>query len=233
MKDLNEVASNSRYLEPCAQKTIHYSYSIAKRYMKGAKRVLEMGPAEGLVTKRLLEDGYDTTVVEGSSIFASQLRRLKGLHVIEGYFEEIILDEEFDFIILGHVLEHVDDPVLVLRRVKHWLSAGGKIFCSVPNVNSLHRQMALEMGLISKLDEMSEKDIHHGHLRHYSREQLISNFEVAGFEIHHDGGYWAKVLPDSLIDENWTEDQIDASFKAGELIPEFSAEIWCVAKMKD
>ena len=34
---------------------------------------------------------------------------------------------------LGHVLEHVEDPVAILQRVKMWLNANGRVFAAVPN----------------------------------------------------------------------------------------------------
>ena len=37
----------------------------------------------------------------------------------------------------------------------------------VPNRNSLHRQFALGMGLISNLDELSDRDLQVGHQRVY------------------------------------------------------------------
>jgi len=48
----------------------------------------------------------------------------------------------------GHVLEHVDDPVAVLRLVKSWLKPGGRVLAAVPNARSIHRQAAVIMGLL-------------------------------------------------------------------------------------
>jgi 2-polyprenyl-3-methyl-5-hydroxy-6-metoxy-1,4-benzoquinol methylase len=229
MKNLDEVARDSWYLQKTAQRTTVYSYSIAKRFMSSVRTVLELGPAEGLVTELLVRDGYELTCVEGSKIFADGLRRFPEVQVIEGFFENVEMDKRFDFILLGHVLEHVDNPVEILSRIKDWLNPGGKIFCAVPNAISLHRLMAVEMGLIESVFSMSEKDVHHGHQRHYTAERLRIDFEASGCEIIDSGGYWAKMLPDSILDTSWTDAQLDASFKVGELIPTHAAELWVLA----
>ena len=56
--------------------------------------------------------------------------------LVEGYFETFSSDEKFDVINMGFVLEHVDDPIGLLNRVKNWLAPGGRLFLGVPNGNS-------------------------------------------------------------------------------------------------
>ncbi len=47
---------------------------------------------------------------------------------------------------MTHVLEHLDDPVKVLKRVKdEWLSDNGKFFLVCPNANAPSRQIAVKM----------------------------------------------------------------------------------------
>src|SRR5271156_6060058 len=43
-------------------------------------------------------------------------------------------DCQFDAVILSHVLEHLKDPVAVLRRVLSYLRIGGQMLIAVPNV---------------------------------------------------------------------------------------------------
>lgn len=43
---------------------------------------------------------------------------------------DLDVDEKFDFITMGEVLEHVDNPVTLLNKLKELLSSGGKSFVS-------------------------------------------------------------------------------------------------------
>lgn len=227
---LEEVAKNSLYTTMTNSKTIMYSFEIFSRYLKSGS-ILELGPAEGLMTDLLVKLDDKLTVIEGSEVFANDLKKkYPNIAVIQGLFEAVELDEKFDNIILGHVLEHVENPEVILNKVKGWLKPDGLVFCAVPNAKSLHRQAAVEMGLIDSIYEMSDKDKHHGHLRIYNAEQLWTEFSNQNFTILSKGGYWLKPLSDRQIEESWTNEMLDAFMKLGELYPDIAAEIYVIAK---
>ncbi len=228
---LNEVASQSLYTTFTNSNTILYSFKIFSRFLKPG-RILELGPAEGLMTEHLLMYDDKLTVIEGSSVFAEQLKeKFPALNVIHALFEETEIETKFDFIILGHVLEHVADPVVLLQLIKKWLAPGGKVLCAVPNAQSLHRQAAVEMGLLESVFSQSEKDIHHGHMRIYSPETFKSDFTRAGYNIDHFGGYWIKPISDKQIEESWTQEMLSAFLRLGESYPDIAAEIYIVASV--
>ncbi len=230
-RKLNEVASQSLYTTFTNSNTIIYSFTIFERYLQKG-RVLELGPAEGLMTAHLLQYDEQLTVIEGSSVFAAQLKeKFPSLHVIHALFEETDLEGEFEFIVLGHVLEHVADPVLLLQLIKKWLAPGGKILCAVPNAQSLHRQAAVEMGLLQSIFSQSEKDVHHGHMRIYTPETFKADFTKAGYHIDQLGGYWLKPLSDKQIEATWTQEMLTAFLKLGEAYPDIAAEIYIVASI--
>src|ERR1035441_6009627 len=133
-----------------------YGFRILKRHLRG-ENLLELGPAEGVMTELLVSTGMAITVVEGSVLFCDSLRqRFPNVRVIQALFEDFKPDELFDNIILGHVLEHVEDPPNIMNQVRTWLDPNGCIFAAVPNARSLHRQAAVAIGLLSQEDEMNE-----------------------------------------------------------------------------
>jgi 2-polyprenyl-3-methyl-5-hydroxy-6-metoxy-1,4-benzoquinol methylase len=228
---LEEVAQNSLYnLFPNAL-TIEYSFEVFKRHINSGS-ILELGPAEGLMTQNLIKLDPNLYVIEGSSIFAESLKKnLPSVNVINALFEEAELDKKFDTIILGHVLEHVEGPIELLNSIKKWLKPEGIVLCAVPNAYSLHRQAAVEMGLIESVFEMSEKDKHHGHMRIYTPESLKNDFLAAGYSVEHTGGYWIKPLNDKKIEETWTREMLLAFMKLGEKYSDICAEIYLTAKL--
>src|SRR5207302_938926 len=119
--------------------------------------------------------------------------------IVCSLFEDYTPERTFDFIVMGHVLEHVADPVGLLRRARTWLSPGGCLFAAVPNANSIHRQAAVVMGLLSSIYELNEADVHHGHRRVYDRVALHRDFSDAGLEIAVWGGYWLKPLANAQL----------------------------------
>lgn len=233
LKRISGIAQDSWYEKPTALATIEYSFNIFRRFMNDGDNILEMGPAEGTMTRQLLESGYNVDCLEGSPEFADILReKFPCLKVHLGLFEEWECGPVYDVILLGHVLEHVDNPSQILSRAKRWLTSEGKIVCSVPNCRSLHRQAAVIMGLMDTEQDMSEKDIHHGHRRVYSPETLRADFAKAGMNVDYFGGYWMKPISDVQIEEHWTPEMLEAFMKLGERYPDIAAELIIVASEK-
>lgn len=226
---LEEISRNFGYSDGVMAASIAYCFKVLSRHLKGPS-VLELGPAEGLMTDLLVKSGHDITVVEGSQRFSVSLKeRLPEVQVFHDLFETFRPGKRFDTIILGHVLEHVVDPVSLLKQVKSWLSPGGRIFCAVPNASSIHRQAAVIMGLLEFESSLNESDLQHGHRRVFSPDQLKSTFMEAGLLIELFGGYWLKPLSNGQIQCHWTHPMIDAFMTLGEKYPDIAGEIYIVA----
>lgn len=226
---LETIASDSQYSAGLNELMVFYSYRVLKRWIRGPL-VLELGPAEGHMTDLLVADGFDLVVVEGSRRFCDLISsRHPSVSVFNSIFEEFVSDLKFDTILLGHVLEHVEDPVDILRRTKEWLRPGGRVVSAVPNSRSLHRQAAVIMGLLDQENDLNESDQTHGHRRVFDPESFRSIFAPAGLRIDFFGGYWLKPLSNGQIAKNWTPEMIDAFVKLGERYPDIAGEIYTVA----
>lgn len=175
--------------------------------------------------------GGGLTVVEGSDTFCKILREKYPLiKVVHSLFENYTPSEKYQIIILGHVLEHVEDPVAILKLVKSWLTEDGIVLSAVPNALSLHRQAAVIMGLLSCEQELNDTDKHHGHRRVYTIDEFKSDFLEAGFSLKKVGGYWLKPVSNKQLEESWTDQMLNAYMILGEKYPEIAAEIYIVAE---
>ena len=182
--------------------------------------------------KLLARLGKKLTLVEGSESFCNALKQIYPYADIHhSLFEKFQPDKKFDNIILGHVLEHVDNPVVILKYVKEWLSRNGRIMAAVPNSLSLHRQAAVIMGLLSFEEDLSELDHHHGHQRVYNPLSFRSDFLQAGLKIDCFGGYWIKPVSNKQISETWNEAMLNEFMKLGERYPDIGGEIYIVASV--
>ncbi len=229
LDQLDSISRNSQYSCGVMSPAIQYCFRILQRYLIGS-RVLELGPAEGVMTELLSMTKKELTVVEGSSAFCESLRqRFPNVGVVHALFEEYEPKEKFDFIVLGHVLEHVQDPEAILRRVYSWLKTGGRIFAAVPNSRSIHRQAAVLMGLLPQEDTLNDKDIHHGHRVVFNPESFRAVFTRADFNIEVFGGYWLKPISNVQIENTWTPEMVDAFMQLGERYPDIAGEIYVVA----
>ncbi|ABQ27353.1 class I SAM-dependent methyltransferase [Geotalea uraniireducens] len=229
-KRLQTISEMSMYSSGVMSTAISYCFKIVSRFING-ESILEMGPAEGVMTGLLATLNKKMAIVEGSSLFCDDLRkRFPQAEIVNALFEEFNPSVKFDTIILGHVLEHVNDPVDILSRAKMWLKPDvGRIFAAVPNAHSLHRQAAVVMGILTAEDSLNEMDVHHGHRRVFNPESFRDAFYVAGLNIEVFGGYWLKPVSNKQIEDNWTPQMLDAFMQLGERYPDIAGEIYIVA----
>ena len=226
---LQGISERSLYSVGIMPDAMRYCFRILKRFLRQGS-VLEMGPAEGVMTEQLVSLGLPLTVVEGSGLFCEDLRkRFPALRVVHALFEDFEPEQPFANVVMGHVLEHVQDPVSLLKKVRNWMTNDGVVFCAVPNARSLHRQAATMMGLLPKEDALNALDLHHGHRRVFTPETLRNVFYEAGFRIEVFGGYFLKPISNGQIESNWTPEMVDAFLQLGERYPDIAGEIYVVA----
>jgi trans-aconitate methyltransferase len=230
---LNRISNDFSYSSGVMDYSIKYSYAIFLRHHVSGS-ILEFGPAEGSMTKLIIEDFNDIELVEGSTIFCDALRKLyPSIKIHNCLFEDFSPNRKFDNIILGHVLEHVTNPIEILLRVKTLLNPGGIIFAAVPNSSSIHRQAAVLMGMLPKENSLNDSDINHGHRLIFNVELFHKIFIESNLEIIKYGGYWLKPISNKQIEDSWNKNMIEAFMSLGEKFPDISAEIYVVASLKE
>jgi SAM-dependent methyltransferase len=103
----------------------------------GANRLLDVGCGSGQMLAVYRALGWRAVGIEISPRACAACRD-KGLDVHEGtVFDAPLSTQQFDMILLSHVIEHVLDPVAVLKRVADLLAPGGKIILTTPNVRGI------------------------------------------------------------------------------------------------
>jgi 2-polyprenyl-3-methyl-5-hydroxy-6-metoxy-1,4-benzoquinol methylase len=224
-----------------------YAYefdSVLRRYMMRtlepflpAGRALELGCYTGDLTELLAARYADLTVVEASDelIAAAQLRLGTRARFLHGTFETIDVPGQYDAMFIVHTLEHLDDPVFVLRRAKEWLAERGRLFVVVPNANAASRQIAVQAGLIPFNAAITEDERLHGHRRTYSLDTLERVVLDAGFRVLHRGGVFFKPLANYQFDrlagsDVISEDYLEGCYRLGMRYPDLCASIYVVCE---
>ena len=181
--------------------------------------VLELGCADGMLSPQLTEKFSKVTCVDASSIHTDLVKKKapKAI-VITSLFEKLDLNEKFDTIILGHVLEHVKEPITILKHLRQFASENTKFIITVPNANSLHRQIGVKLGILSKLNQLNEDDIKIGHRRVYFLSELYSDIQQAGMNVNFTRGIAIKPLSNSQMN-SWSKDLRMAFFSLSETAP--------------
>lgn len=192
-------------------------------------RLLELGLGHGHTAKIFNEHCDSYTVLDGSSVVIKQFKAnnpdFSG-HVIESYFEDFQSDENYDVIVMGFILEHVDDPHLILEKYRNMLKPNGRLYIAVPNAKSLNRRFGLALGIIDNIYSLNENDLALGHLRQYCLDTLTQAVTHAGYKVTYQEGIYLKPLPLSTLKtlDNF-EDNLQAMLKVGVDFPELCVGI--------
>jgi 2-polyprenyl-3-methyl-5-hydroxy-6-metoxy-1,4-benzoquinol methylase len=213
------------------RRLIGFRYQALKPFFQGP-RGLELGPAEGCMTQLMIEDFEELTVVDASKELLDFIPDSQKLKKVKSLFEEFEPDRFYDSIIMEHILEHVLDPVELLKKVMRWLNPEpkGRLFIGVPNGHSIHRLAAVKMGLLKHPCELNSRDQALGHRRVYTPKTFKDHLEKAGLTIIHSGGVFFKPLSNKQIQDNWTEEMIQGFYKLGKDFSEHTAEIFSVCE---
>ncbi|MGE0567035.1 MAG: class I SAM-dependent methyltransferase [Bacteroidia bacterium] len=205
-------------------------------FIKG--NLLELGSFKGDFTKRFIPYFNDITCVEASdeAIQVAKTKLGDKLNYIHSLFETATLPAKYNNIVLTHVLEHIEDPVKVLKRVNdEWLADNGRFFLVCPNANAPSRQIAVKMGLISHNSAVTSAEKAHGHQITYTLDTLERDARAAGLNVVYRSGIFFKALAnfqwDKLLNTDIiSKEYLDGCYMLGQQYPDLCSSIFLLCE---
>lgn len=121
-------------------------------------------------------------------------------------------DKMFDYIVLGRILEHVENPVYLLRECRRVLKTKGKLLITTPNARSF---LNIAASLFNYLQHSLVV-----HLYVFSRYELENILKITGFRIEKMETFYFRLIPKRRIN-------VELMLK---LFPQLGENLFCVAK---
>nr|WP_297425908.1 class I SAM-dependent methyltransferase [uncultured Actinotalea sp.] len=126
------------------------SHALMVHLVGADRRVLDVGCATGYLGAALKERGCTVSGVEIDPEAAVRAREVLD-EVVVADLASVRLTEHFepgsfDVVVLGDVLEHLTDPLRLLRDARDVLVPGGSVVISLPNVSHADVRLALLQG---------------------------------------------------------------------------------------
>jgi SAM-dependent methyltransferase len=203
-----------------------------------ARSLLSLGIGHRVVSRALfglLGDPLDSyVVVEGSKTAVQELAAENppaGVTLEHAFFEDYRPPSPVDAVEMGFVLEHVLDPLLVLRRYAGFVRPGGLLFIAVPNARALHRVVGQRAGLLEDVHRLSEHDLQLGHRRYFDLSSLQELVRSAGLTAERTEGIFLKCLTTDQLKRLALPPQVLWAFcEVGAAYPEVANAIYLEAR---
>lgn len=153
-----------------------------RRFFPEALAVLEIGCGTGY-TLGALRNSLPRAELTGTELFEEGLSvartRWDSVRLLQADARALPFGSEFDLVGAFDVLEHIDDDAAALSETRRVLRPGGGIIVTVPQ----HRWL------------WSDADDYAHHQRRYSRSELTSRIEAAGFTVRMVTSFVTLALP--------------------------------------
>ena len=158
------------------------SHALMLELIGSNKRVLDVGCDTGYLGRVLMARGCTVSGVEMNDVAAAEAAQyLERVFVADLESADLVTEfgeGTFDVVVFGDVLEHLRDPLTVLRRARPLLRSGGYVVISTPNIAHGDVRLALLRGTFnySKTGILDDT-----HLRFFTRDTLVQFLHDAGF----------------------------------------------------
>ncbi len=171
---------------------VQENINLAKKFLKPGSSILDVGCDIGLTVKALEENGYYSEGVEVSTIGSKIAVEKTGIKVHNMKLESYQPDMVFDGVFLLNVLEHLYDPIQLLKECGDNIKQGGYIFLHVPH----HKGLGTQYKKYLHKKGVKHDYNHFGfpaHIYAFSQKSLTKMLDKAGFEtIHFES--WSNLL---------------------------------------
>jgi 2-polyprenyl-3-methyl-5-hydroxy-6-metoxy-1,4-benzoquinol methylase len=159
--------------------------------------------------------------------------------IINDYFENSIEElqkHDFDYIIISCLLHEIENVPMFLERLLQILKKDTVVYIDVPNAFSFHRLLALEMGLIGSIFEMSPSNILLQQQIVFDMGTLSKLIADSGFKIINSGTYFIKpfshkqmseLLGHKIIDKK----VLDGLYEMIKYMPDLGSELFVEFKI--
>lgn len=248
MKDLDQYANAYEDSFPYARDNHGVLTAYAKklvtvcRKFKGKIDICSLGIGYETVSRNIdlhLAEKINTyTAVEGSHLLIERYKKNADspyeFNLLHDYFETFETNNRFDVIEMGFVLEHVEDPAMIVNRFSKLLKPDGVICAAVPNALSMHRVLGARAGLLNDLYVLNEWDLKLGHKRYFDRNSFLALFRQLNLDVTHETGLMLKPLSTSQMDMLNLPDVVwDVFFHSGDLAPDYAYGLYVEARIQN
>lgn len=206
------------------------------------KRILEIGCGNEPLFKENLDVEQWIVVEPGKQFFKKAKAEAKeNVILMNAFFEDCVkqildLKIDIDYVVCSGLLHELDNPEALLQSIYKVCGENTIVHINVPNSKSIHRLLAVEMGLIQDVYVQSEqqKMMQQSNVV-YDIESLIKICEKNGLKVINEGSYFVKPFTHKQMQQCLDNGVFDINLLNGldkiiKYMPEYGSEIFVECK---
>lgn len=155
--------------------------ALVARFLPAGTRILDVGCGTGLFVLMAGKSGYRCEGVEPSAMLARVAREKLSVNVANSLLDDFEPPCQYDGLVIWDVLEHLHDPVTVLKRCARLTAEGGLIFAQVPHYRGLSEAFKTAMCRLG-LRHTYKNFGFPWHLYSFDRTSMAFLMQKAGYE---------------------------------------------------
>lgn len=202
---LDQTQYTERYVSPLdpdykSNRDVAQSWKFLAEHAPQPGRIMDIGCGNGCLLHLAREAGWDVRGMELSAEAAEAIRSDQGIDVeVANFLEyESSDDEQYDVVVLRHVLEHLPDPLLAMQKIGELLRPGGLALLEFPNTRSLSYAVKRFLKNRGLRNRKFDEDWRPGHCNEYCRESFEVLLDKTGFDLVVWQTYSSKPFADAI-----------------------------------
>jgi SAM-dependent methyltransferase len=172
-------------LQNYEKRQINASNFVKKNIGKTQKKIFDIGAADGFLLNQFYKDGWKCSGIEPSKLMVDNALKKYQIKILNYGFEEFFQEEtieNYDVVLMSHVLEHLYFPKEVIKNIRSILHSNGYLYIEVPSVEGFAKY------------NVNNEIMSFTHLWHFTIKSLTNFIEKQGF---------ASIANECAIEENF------------------------------
>jgi 2-polyprenyl-3-methyl-5-hydroxy-6-metoxy-1,4-benzoquinol methylase len=187
------------------------------------KNILDIGCYDGTFLSLIKKRNNNFFGIEASD-WGIEKSRQKGMEVSQYFFDDKTklpyVDNFFDVIIAGEIIEHIYDTDFFLAEISRILKVRGNLIMSTPNIASIGRRLFLLFGINPIIELSPNEPDSSGHIRYFTFKTLTKILKKHKF----------KMISSQSDFVNFSKDGKIKSVFLAKIFPKLGTSIICNAK---
>ena len=161
------------------------SWKFLRRYPGNTGSIMDIGCGSGGLLYLARQEGWQVHGMELSEKIARDIAEDQGIDVIVANFLEYDnpQQEQYDVVVLRHVLEHLPDSILAMNKIGSLLKDGGLALLEFPNTRSMSYRVKRVLKNRGMRNKKYSDDWRPGHCNEFCREAFEYLLAQTGFEL--------------------------------------------------